>query len=247
MQLFYSEPVDIVVGGKPGILFLRLFHIDRLMPLEYAQIKIFDRKHQIEASPSYTFNTVQSFPYRLTKCIIRDTAAVRAMYLWDFPITGLKNYQHHHRHWNGVIHSELVSAGLLHLAQGISFSFERSDSKSITFLVLLDDPETSEVQYRLSGVSYRESTEVDSEILIGEGSTESIRIKCNCRLSAPCWKIKFSRGRRHGYFIHTHCWTLIKRIIGPLAEERLDVLVLAMSERWTEYPDGLESRRSLAI
>lgn len=39
-----------------------------------------------------------------------------------------------------------------------------------------------------------------------------------------------------GYVIHANCWTLIEKIIGPKAEERLDLFLQVLKDRWAEDP-----------
>lgn len=36
----------------------------------------------------------------------------------------------------------------------------------------------------------------------------------------------------YGFHVHADCWTLIERVIGPLAEQHLDILLEAMLDAW---------------
>lgn len=38
----------------------------------------------------------------------------------------------------------------------------------------------------------------------------------------------------YGFPVHANCWILIEHVLGPLAEEHLDILLEAMLDRWIE-------------
>ena len=101
-------------------------------------------------------------------------------------------------------------------------------------------------QYKLSGVGYCETqphclkvpSDRDCIIHPSQGrryktkkAPEMISLDCQCLLSAGC-------GMRllHCHKFHAHCWSLIERIIGSSAEERLDLLITALRDRWKEQP-----------
>lgn len=41
-------------------------------------------------------------------------------------------------------------------------------------------------------------------------------------------------GPVYGFPVHANCWTLIERVIGPLAEQHLDILLEAMLDAWNQ-------------
>jgi hypothetical protein len=43
----------------------------------------------------------------------------------------------------------------------------------------------------------------------------------------------------HGFLIHSRCWTLIERIIGPCAETQLELFTHALYKMWTEQDSGV--------
>ncbi|KAK2756557.1 hypothetical protein FQN54_005450 [Arachnomyces sp. PD_36] len=46
-----------------------------------------------------------------------------------------------------------------------------------------------------------------------------------------------------GYPIHAHCWTMMERVIGPDAENNLDILLKVLTQRWdTEPPNFVITR-----
>lgn len=106
-------------------------------------------------------------------------------------------------------------------------------------IVLTENHNTSPVQYRLSGVAYLNAAREKFEVLFDGGPAKSICINV-CTLD-DIDRIRLGPSNFQSeyriYLIHVHCWNIIKRIIGPLAEERLELLVMALRERSTGYPD----------
>lgn len=43
----------------------------------------------------------------------------------------------------------------------------------------------------------------------------------------------------YGFPVHANCWTLIERVIGPRAEQHLDILLAAMLDAWGKIPNAL--------
>lgn len=52
--------------------------------------------------------------------------------------------------------------------------------------------------------------------------------------AATFWNSNNQDHDPHGYPIHAHCWTLIQRIIGPCVDDRLDLFIKVLRERWRE-------------
>ena len=107
---------------------------------------------------------------------------------------------------------------------------------------------TSTPNYRLSGIAFRGGTQQYYELTVDSGSIidhsqgkgkssdlfERIILRCQCHLTSPCEDPE-NDDSLHCYKVHSHCWNWIKRLIGPLAEEHLDLLIAALRHRWKEF------------
>lgn len=53
---------------------------------------------------------------------------------------------------------------------------------------------------------------------------------------ASFWHRRHQEHCTYGFPIHKYCWDLIKRIVGPGAENELGTFLNALSQRWEEQP-----------
>jgi hypothetical protein len=54
--------------------------------------------------------------------------------------------------------------------------------------------------------------------------------------AANLWDNRNQNLYPHGFPVHAYCWSVVDRIIGPVAEEELDLFVQILHERWQKNP-----------
>ncbi|KAK2763504.1 hypothetical protein FQN52_002702 [Onygenales sp. PD_12] len=107
-------------------------------------------------------------------------------------------------------------------------------------IVLERPPKSQPPRYEITGVGLRDPQNEQNEVPLlpkdGKPDTrrkKKIQIGCKCQLSFPCEEYDTP----HGFFIHAVCWDMISRVAGPLAAERLDLLIESMRHLWANnYP-----------
>ena len=62
---------------------------------------------------------------------------------------------------------------------------------------------------------------------------------------ANFWDDRYQDHYPHGFAIHAHCWSFVERIIGPSAENQLDLFLQVLSQRWEMKPRPFEVRRCI--
>lgn len=111
--------------------------------------------------------------------------------------------------------------------------------------VIVSKPNGSSInhQYHLSGIGQCSADEADwmvprdrEQAIIGNPDVSTRSHKAGF--------FKDTVGLR-GYPIHARCWTLIERVIGARAEERLDVLIRVLRESWCydDFPELIVGRK----
>ncbi|KAK2757623.1 hypothetical protein FQN54_004592 [Arachnomyces sp. PD_36] len=59
--------------------------------------------------------------------------------------------------------------------------------------------------------------------------------------AANLWDDRNQNLYPHGFPVHAYCWTVIEQIIGSAAEDKLDIFLQTLRERWKENPFEVDS------
>ena len=54
--------------------------------------------------------------------------------------------------------------------------------------------------------------------------------------AANLWDDRNQNLHPHGFPVHAYCWSVVDQIIGPVAEEELDLFVQTLHKRWQKHP-----------
>lgn len=95
----------------------------------------------------------------------------------------------------------------------------------------------------MTGVGYRDSELKVDEVPVNpditfhhgrnKGRNKKLYLECKCQLLSPC----DSRANWHGLYVHSTCWDVARRVVGPPALGQLDIFVEAMRQVWkTSFP-----------